>query len=354
MSIIDILTQDVFLYIIEFLSDHERRLFISICKGTLELQSKVMYEEFHKYFKIKNTSYISNFKRLIYIGPKDKPICKSVNKSTKYIITSTKYKIHHGVTNLKFEFAFNESFEHIPGFIPDTVTHLTFGNKFNKSIRNCIPSSVKYLRFGTDFNQNIRNCIPYGVEHLTLEYGFTNTIHDSVPKSVTHLILYCDYDQSKQGAIHFGVTHLTFGGNIECITTDCIPTSVVNLIIVGNINPINMKNVIPASVTHLEFGIWFNQSIKGYIPNSVTHLKFGKYFDQSIDNCIPSSISHLKLNSNNDIPKTIRYLSLGPHFNISILTQMKLKRITHLKLDMLYNPDIVKIIPKNIKYLRFK
>ena len=40
--------------------------------------------------------------------------------------------------------------------IPNSVTHLTFGDDFNQDIKNgAIPNSVTHLTFGYHFNQDI-------------------------------------------------------------------------------------------------------------------------------------------------------------------------------------------------------
>jgi hypothetical protein len=51
----------------------------------------------------------------------------------------------------------------------------------------------------------------------------------------------------------------------------------------------------PKCITHLTFGIFFDQDIKDCIPISVTHLTFGWNFNQDITDCIPSSVTHMIL-----------------------------------------------------------
>ena len=58
------------------------------------------------------------------------------------------------------------------GCIPNSVTHLTFGNYFNKPIKNCIPNSVTHLTFGHWFNQNINDCIPNSVYSFNIWSSF--------------------------------------------------------------------------------------------------------------------------------------------------------------------------------------
>ena len=52
-------------------------------------------------------------------------------------------------------------------------------------------------------------------------------------------------------------------------------------------------NLMPASITHIAFGVWFNQPVD-QLPLSVTHIEFGEKFDQPVEQ-LPSSVTHLTL-----------------------------------------------------------
>ena len=76
--------------------------------------------------------------------------------------------------------------------LPNSVTHLTFGNSFYQDIQNAIPNSVTHLTFGYWFNQYIKNAIPNSVTHLTFGFAFNQNIKGNIPNSVTHLTFgYC-------------------------------------------------------------------------------------------------------------------------------------------------------------------
>ena len=49
----------------------------------------------------------------------------------------------------------------------------------------------------------------------------------------------------------------------------------------------------PSSITHLEFGMHFNQPVNN-LPSSIIDLSFGYSFNQPINN-LPSSITRLQL-----------------------------------------------------------
>ncbi|AVG45964.1 F-box and FNIP repeat-containing [Acanthamoeba polyphaga mimivirus] len=116
----------------------------------------------------------------------------------------------------------------------------------------------------------------------------------NIPKCITHLIFGLFFNQSIKGCIPNSVTHLTFGDNFNQNIENCIPNSVTHLTFGWYFNQ-NIKDCIPNNVSHLKFGWKFNQDIKDCIPNSVTHLKFGYSFNQNKD-CIPDSVTHLTLN----------------------------------------------------------
>jgi hypothetical protein len=80
------------------------------------------------------------------------------------------------------------------------VTHLTFGNKFNKPLNiNLIPNSVTHLTFGSSFNQPlILNFIPNSVTHLTFGYDFNQPLIDHILSSIKHLTLYENYNYLKE------------------------------------------------------------------------------------------------------------------------------------------------------------
>jgi hypothetical protein len=134
--------------------------------------------------------------------------------------------------------------------LPNSVTHLTFGAKYNLP-DSIIPNSVTHLTFGNDYNQP--TIIPNSVTHLT--FGDDYNQSTIIPNSVIHLILGFDYD--KHITIPNSVTHLTFNKYSKYNQPDTI---------------------IPNSITHLTFGICYNQKTK--IPDSVTHLIFGEYYNK--------------------------------------------------------------------------
>lgn len=146
------------------------------------------------------------------------------------------------------------------GDIPYSVTHLTFGDKFNQPLpKGCIPSSVTHLTFGQEFECQI--------------------LPGDIPNSVTYLTFGAKFNQLKPRLyIPDSVMHLTFGTNFDSPVV--IPDSVTHLTFGSCFNQASV--VIPPSVTHLTFGLSFYQPIRSSdIPDSVTHLTFYRPFNSS-------------------------------------------------------------------------
>ena len=84
------------------------------------------------------------------------------------------------------------------GDIPNSVTHLTFGNNFNQELKEGdIPNSVTHLTFYANFNQELKEGdIPNSVTHLTFDDKFNQKLKESdIPNSVTHLTFGSKFNQ---------------------------------------------------------------------------------------------------------------------------------------------------------------
>jgi hypothetical protein len=143
-----------------------------------------------------------------------------------------------------------------PRNLPNSITHLTFGYRFNQQINN-LPNSITHLSFGYAFNQLV-NYLPNSITHL----NFGNSFNQSV-----------DY-------LSKSITHLTFGFRFN--------------------QPVNK---LPNSITHLTFGFCFNEPMDN-LPNSITHLRFGHCFNQPLD-YLPKSIKELTFDSGKKIKGNI-------------------------------------------------
>ena len=132
--------------------------------------------------------------------------------------------------------------------IPDYITHLTFGNRFNQPINDLEKLIyLTHLTFDHGFNQPIKN-LPGTITHLTFK-GYFNQPINTLPDTITHLT-FGDYFDQQINYLPGTITHLTFGWDFN--------------------QPINN---LPCNITHLTFGNHFNQPIND-LPDTITHLTF--------------------------------------------------------------------------------
>ena len=120
--------------------------------------------------------------------------------------------------------------------VPDDVTHIEFGNRFNQPDLKpgYFPPSVRYFDIGFEFDQPILpNVIPHGTTHVSVGYKFykQSLKNNVLPETVTHLRLDCNIDLSNVD-IHKNIKHVTFGPsfNQKRLTPGCIPKTVTHVI----------------------------------------------------------------------------------------------------------------------------
>jgi hypothetical protein len=78
--------------------------------------------------------------------------------------------------------------------LPNSITHLTFGNDFNEKVghQGCedikcprnLPNSITHLTFGFKFNQQVDK-LPNSITHLTFGYQFIQPVNN-LPNSITY------------------------------------------------------------------------------------------------------------------------------------------------------------------------
>jgi len=59
---------------------------------------------------------------------------------------------------------------------------LTFGHKFNQSIKDALPNNLTHLTCGSDFNQSIKDALPSSLLELKIckDYYY----EDDIPKNL--------------------------------------------------------------------------------------------------------------------------------------------------------------------------
>ena len=92
------------------------------------------------------------------------------------------------LTHLTFGYKFNHPVEEL--ILPQSLTHLTFGSRFNQPVNNIhLPSSLTHLKFGQDFNRPVEELIlPSSLTHLEFGACFNQPVYDlQLPSSLIHL-----------------------------------------------------------------------------------------------------------------------------------------------------------------------
>jgi hypothetical protein len=141
--------------------------------------------------------------------------CRQLNKMKYKMIYSKMMKIKKAAQLPYFDNFSNIFISDRITMLPKHITNLTFGDKFNRSIKDCIPTSVTHVRFGWHFDQPIKDCIPLSVTHLIFGFKFNQPIKDCIPPSVTHLTFGEYFNQSIKDCIPISVTHLTLGKGFD-------------------------------------------------------------------------------------------------------------------------------------------
>jgi hypothetical protein len=105
------------------------------------------------------------------------------HKFNKFLNTHwlTKSEITHLFKErLSTRFGFDKAVDHLP----DGLTHIIFGDKFNQSILY-LPNSITHLTFGTNFNKSVAK-LPNDLTHLTMGKNF-NQLFTNLPQG----LIYC-------------------------------------------------------------------------------------------------------------------------------------------------------------------
>ncbi|GAM17914.1 hypothetical protein SAMD00019534_010890, partial [Acytostelium subglobosum LB1] len=166
---------------------------------------------------------------------------------------------------------------------PQTITSLTFGDKFNQPIRlGQLPSSLTHLELGYRFNSTIeQGSLPAVLRSLSFGMEFKGPLTPgSLPPSLQSL----DVEQSR---------------NIrDTIVAGSLPPSIKKLIILINMKlgidpgslPQSLQTLIINGTTNLVLG-------EGILPPSLTELSFPR-------------IGHLTIIGANSVPSNLRWITI--------------------------------------------
>jgi hypothetical protein len=114
----------------------------------------------------------------------------------------------------------------------------------------------------------------------------------------------------------------------------------VRRLLIDTYSPLS-ENVLPASITQLTFGFYFNQPLSEHVlPASITQLTFGSDFNQPL--------------SEHVLPASITQLTFGSEFNQPLSEHVLPASITQLTFGRKFNqPLIVGVLPANLTKLSF-
>ena len=295
----------------------------------------------------------------------------SFNKKLKEKKLCIKYK---DLKYLKCGYYFNQEIQQ--NDLPNKLKYLEFGNNFNQKICfEILPITLEKIVFGKHFNRRIKN-IDTLIHLKYLQFGDnfnTSLKNKSFPNSLTHLVFGHNFNQPIDTLLlPNNLTHLVFGHNFnQPIDTLLLPNNLTHLVFGNSFNQFIDKIHFPNSITHLIFGEDFNQCIDTVLfPNSLTHITFGSLFKQLTESIqFPNSLIHLSFDyfffkSYNKIKilkkyqniKHLKYLTCNFHKKVNIENDVFSENIESLVLDIeiIFLNNFVDILPKKIKYLRFR
>ena len=151
--------------------------------------------------------------------------------------------------------------------LPNSLTHLTFGQNFNQEV-NVLPNSITHLTFGICFNQKVNN-LPNSLTHLTFGWKFNQEVND-LPKSLTHLTF--NYDFNQKIDIPFTIKYLKL---------DCNNSYIIDYL--------------PDNIEELELGCNFNLELNN-LSISIKKIAFeiDSYYEHEL-NCLPKFLECLQL-----------------------------------------------------------
>ena len=207
---------DIVLYgIMPFLSDRSRLNLIIICRDMMEKYLRDIY--FDQQYPIsclsKNMWYFHSIRNVYVSGTDAEIFPKSMTQLemryyyfreymsmklpptlTHLTITGTYYQQQEskppwGITHLIFNGDFVGNLRDV---IPESVRYLTFNHNSSSEILEMvgmIPSTVTHLTFGPRFDQDIRGALPDKLISLTLGAVFKHSLNRALPWSLTQLII---------------------------------------------------------------------------------------------------------------------------------------------------------------------
>ncbi len=259
----DILPLDVWGYLIDFIDNNEDKCCLlmtckNISKCTFYFHSEIHIE------KINKSEWFNNF--------------------TNIFVWNTREKLPASIKRIRFWQQLNIS---VDDFIPSTIIHLKFGEKFNKPIKS-LPSSLIKLSFGKYFNQPIKGLLPSTLTQLRLGKYFNHHAIGVISSTIKHLTLGCKSNNLVQSYIPTSVTHLKVN-YFDYYFIKCLPNSITHLIFKRryydyiNIFYSLVHSSCPTSLTNVCFRNYYSHWEKDLLQKCVFGSKITLTFYQKND-----------------------------------------------------------------------
>lgn len=189
------------------------------------------------------------------------------------------------------------------------IVHLTFGKRFEQSLKNSLPSSLTHLSFLGRYRISINHLPPkllhldiglYSLKGIKISRNYPpslvflslglNQPLDDLPTTLTHLHLYCNFNKPISN-LPPKLTLLTIDGRFNQPINPLLP-GLTHLCFCYD-SQFNQPLInLPSTLIRLTFGTGFNQPIDCLPP--VSYLKLGRNFNQNLDS-LPSSLTKLNL-----------------------------------------------------------
>lgn len=174
------------------------------------------------------------------------------------------------------------------------------------------------------------------LSHLTFENMFNISFNKTLPKTITHL---------------------NFGSFFDQTLTGILPPNLKQLILGNNFNK-QIDEMLPLTLTHLTFGNNFNHSIEDILPPDLQKLILGNDFNQPLTK-FTSNLINIKFGNNFNqpfieyiLPESLLYLSFGKKFNQPFTKNMLPKYLRKLSFGFWYDHSFdVGVLPEYLTHL---
>ena len=238
--------KDITLYILSYLSDKNKLIFLSINHFWNEFKKNIKFIKFYNYQKIVNLSYIDNFEAIYNYEPQQylpKNIKKIKLSSNKQII---------------------ECF-------PEQIESIEFEKPYHHILDGKLPSKLKILKLYHSSLENIKCALPNGLEHL--EFGTYDWIDlDFFPESLK--------------VLNMKFQHLIFPKKVR------LPINLEKLKVKFKTNKPNDVWNLPNNLKELDYNGRINKPLPIGLDSFTIYLHS---IDENIKEYLPSKLKILRL-----------------------------------------------------------